>query len=84
MGQWLLDLAPWEIYLIAAPCIMLGAVLFFRGIILLLESPKRERRPLEQDNLVVLAALGFSVEYRIEPLPCTLISEVKTKRGHGY
>ena len=44
MGQWLLDLAPWEIYLIAAPCIMLGAVLFFRGIILLLESPKRERR----------------------------------------
>jgi hypothetical protein len=42
MGQWLSNLAPWEIYLIATPSIMLGAILFFRGIILLLESPNRE------------------------------------------
>jgi cytochrome c553 len=42
--KWLSSVAPWEIYLIAAPCIMLGAILFFRGIILLLESPKRERQ----------------------------------------
>jgi hypothetical protein len=44
MAQWLSNLAPWEIYLIAAPCIMLGAILFFRGIILLLESLKRDGR----------------------------------------
>ena len=42
MTQWLSNLAPWEIYLIAAPCIMLGAILFFRGLILLLEPPRRE------------------------------------------
>jgi hypothetical protein len=43
MGQWLSNLAPWEIYLIAAPSIMLGAILLLGGIILLLESPKRGR-----------------------------------------
>jgi hypothetical protein len=42
MTQWLSNLAPWEIYLIAAPCIMLGAILFFHGLILLLEPPRRE------------------------------------------
>jgi hypothetical protein len=42
MGQCLSNLAPWEICLIAAPAIMLGATLFFGGVILLLESPKRE------------------------------------------
>ena len=43
MGQWLSNLAQWEIYLIAAPSIMLGAILLLGGIILLLESPKRGR-----------------------------------------
>ena len=36
MGQWLSNLAPWEIYLIAAPSVMLGAILLVGGIILLL------------------------------------------------
>jgi hypothetical protein len=43
MGQWLSNLAQWEVYLIAAPSIMLGAILLLGGIILLLESPKRGR-----------------------------------------
>ena len=37
MDQWLSNLSPFEIYLIAAPAIMLGAILFLVGIILLLE-----------------------------------------------
>ena len=37
MGEWLSNLSPWEIYLIAAPSVMLGAILFVGGIILLLE-----------------------------------------------
>jgi hypothetical protein len=41
MGQWLSNLLPWEIYLIAAPSVMLGAILFFGGIILLLEHEKK-------------------------------------------
>jgi hypothetical protein len=43
MGQWLSNSAQWEIYLIAAPSIMLGAILLLGGIILLLESPQRGR-----------------------------------------
>jgi hypothetical protein len=42
MDQWLSNLAPWEIYLIAAPAVMLGATLFFGGIILLFKSPKQD------------------------------------------
>jgi hypothetical protein len=38
MDQWLSNLSPFEIYLIAASAIMLGAILFLGGIILLLES----------------------------------------------
>ena len=37
MVQWLSNLSPFETYLIAAPAIMLGAILFLVGIILLLE-----------------------------------------------
>jgi hypothetical protein len=43
MDQWVSNLSPFEVYLIAAPAIMLGAILFFGGIILLLE-PRKERR----------------------------------------
>ena len=37
MDQWLSNLPPYEIYLIAVPAVMLGAVLLVGGIILLLE-----------------------------------------------
>ena len=37
MGEWLSNLSPFETYLIAVPAIMLGAILFLGGIILLLE-----------------------------------------------
>ena len=37
MDQWVSNLSPFEVYLIAAPAIMLGAILFLGGIILLLE-----------------------------------------------
>jgi hypothetical protein len=37
MDWWLSNLSPFEIYLIAAPAIMLGAILFLGGIIPLLE-----------------------------------------------
>ena len=40
MGQWLSNLSPLAIYLIAAPAIMLGAILLLGGIILLLEPKK--------------------------------------------
>jgi hypothetical protein len=40
MGQWLSNLSPLAIYLIAAPAIMLGAILLLGGIILLLEPRK--------------------------------------------
>ena len=45
MSQWLSNLAPWELYLIAGPCIGLGAILFFNGIIQLIEPPRREDHP---------------------------------------
>ena len=38
-----MNLSPFEMYLIAAPAIMLGAVLFLGGIIGLLEPPKDQR-----------------------------------------
>lgn len=41
MDQWLSNLSPFETYLIAVPAIMLGAILFLGGIILLLEPRKR-------------------------------------------
>ena len=37
MDQWVSNLSPFEVYLIAAPAIMLGAILFLGGTILLLE-----------------------------------------------
>lgn len=40
MDQWLSNLSPLEIYMIAAPAVMLGAILLFGGIILLFE-PRR-------------------------------------------
>jgi hypothetical protein len=44
MDQWLAThLTPLEIYLIAAPSIMLGAILFFGGIIALCEPTKDDR-----------------------------------------
>jgi hypothetical protein len=36
--QWLMNLPPLETYLIAVPSVMVGAILFLRGIILLLET----------------------------------------------
>jgi hypothetical protein len=41
MDQWLPNLSPFETYLIAIPAIMLGSILFLGGIILLLESRKK-------------------------------------------
>jgi hypothetical protein len=40
VNQWLANLSPFEMYLIAVPAIMLGSILFFGGIILLLEPPR--------------------------------------------
>jgi hypothetical protein len=45
MSEWLSNLPPWELYLIAGPRVGLGAILFFNGIIQLLEPPRREDRP---------------------------------------
>jgi hypothetical protein len=50
MDQWLSNLSPFEIYLIAAPAIMLGSILFLGGIILLLE-------PRNQNDAEKLAAI---------------------------
>jgi hypothetical protein len=36
MDQWLSNFSPFETYLIAAPAIMLGAIIFLGGIILML------------------------------------------------
>jgi|KBSSwiStaDraftv2_1062776.scaffolds.fasta_scaffold321627_2 predicted phage tail protein len=44
MNQWLSNLSTFEVYLIAAPLIMLGAILLLGGIIRLLEPPKDQRR----------------------------------------
>jgi predicted phage tail protein len=59
MDQWLSNLSPFEIYLIAAPAIMLGAILFLGGIISLLEPRNKNdaeklaaiRRALEKSKL---------------------------------
>ena len=40
MDQWLSNLPPYEVYLIAVPAVMLGAILLVGGIILLLERRK--------------------------------------------
>ena len=48
MNQWLANLSPFEVYLIAAPSIMLGSILLVGGIIGLLERRKgndAEARP---------------------------------------
>ena len=43
MEEWLFThLTPFEIHLIAIPSIMLGAILFLAGIILLLEPPRHD------------------------------------------
>ena len=48
MGQWLSNLAPWEIYLIAAPSVMLGAILLVGGILpLLAPRNKNDAETLE-------------------------------------
>jgi hypothetical protein len=55
MVRWFSILAPWEIYLIAAPSIMLGAILFLGGIILLLE-------PRNKNDTETLAAIRKALE----------------------
>jgi hypothetical protein len=51
MDQWLSNLSPFETYPIAVPAIMLGSILFLGGIILLLESRKK-------NDAETLAAIG--------------------------
>jgi hypothetical protein len=41
MTQWLLNLPPLESYLVAVPAVMLGAILFLGGVILLLDTRHR-------------------------------------------
>ncbi|HET7851436.1 MAG TPA: hypothetical protein VFK91_01660 [Methyloceanibacter sp.] len=41
MTHWLLNLPPLESYLVAVPAIMLGAILFLGGVILLLDPRHR-------------------------------------------
>ena len=55
MDQWLSNLSPFEIYLIAAPAIMLGAILFLGGVILLLE-------PRNKNDAEKLAAIRRALE----------------------
>jgi hypothetical protein len=55
MDQWLSNLSPFEIYLIAAPAIMLGAILFLGGTILLLE-------PHNKNDAETLAAIRRALE----------------------
>ena len=55
MDQWLSNLSPFEIYLIAAPTIMLGAILFLGGIIPLLE-------PRNKNDAEKLAAIRRALE----------------------
>ena len=55
MDQWVSNLSPFEVYLIAAPAIMLGAILFLGGIILLLE-------PRNKNDAEKLAAIRRALE----------------------
>ena len=55
MDQWLSTFSPFETYLIAAPAIMLGAILFLGGIILLLE-------PRDKNDAEKLAAIRKALE----------------------
>jgi hypothetical protein len=55
MDQWLSNFSPFETYLIAAPAIMLGAILFLGGIILLLE-------PRNKNDAEKLAAIRKTLE----------------------
>ena len=55
MDQWLSNLSPFEIYLIAAPAIMLGAILFLGGIIALLE-------PRNKNDAEKLAAIRRALD----------------------
>ena len=55
MDQWLSKLSPFEIYLIAAPAIMLGGILFLGGIILLLQ-------PRNKNDAEKLAAIRRALE----------------------
>jgi hypothetical protein len=55
MDQWVSNLSPFEVYLIAAPAIMLGAILFLGGIILLLE-------PRNKNYAEKLAAIRRALE----------------------
>ena len=55
MDQWVSNLSPFEVYLIAAPAIMLGAILFLAGIILLLE-------PRNKNDAEKLAAIRRALE----------------------
>jgi hypothetical protein len=55
MDQWLSTFSPFETYLIAAPAIMLGAILFLGGTILLLE-------PSNKNDAEKLAAIRRALE----------------------
>ena len=55
MDQWVSNLSPFEVYLIAAPAIMLGAILFLGGKILLLE-------PRNKNDAEKLAAIRRALE----------------------
>ena len=55
MDQWVSNLSPFEVYLIAAPAIRLGAILFLGGIILLLE-------PRNKNDAEKLAAIRRALE----------------------
>jgi len=55
MDQWVSNLSPFEVDLIAAPAIMLGAILFLGGKILLLE-------PRNKNDAEKLAAIRRALE----------------------
>jgi len=55
MGEWLSNLSPFETFLIAVPAIMLGAILFLGGIILLIG-------PRNKDDAETLAAIRKDLE----------------------
>ena len=75
MGQWLSNLAPWEIYLIAAPSVMLGAILLVGGILLLLaprnkndaETLEAIRKELEKAGAEFKTASDRGEERRPKP-----------------
>jgi hypothetical protein len=51
MDQWLSNLSPFETHLIAIPAVMLGAILFLGGIILLFEPRKKnDAETLDDDQ----------------------------------